>query len=515
MPGAAGAGAQRGFIVVSIMLATIMQALDTTIANVALPNMRGSLSATQDQITWVLTSYIVAAAIMTPPAGFLAARFGRKRLFAWSVAGFTVASMLCGIATSLPEMVAFRLVQGVFGAALVPLSQAVLLDSFPKEKHGSAMAMWGVGVMIGPILGPTLGGYLTDYYDWRWVFLINLPFGILALAGILAFVPETAKDRSRPFDAFGFAFLSLAIGSLQLMLDRGEGEGWFGSTEIIVEAALAGLGLYVFLVHMFTHRRPFLEPALFRDRNFTAGLTLMFMVGVILFATMTLLPPFLQNLKGYPVVDSGLLLAPRGIGVMVMMAIVGRLVGRIDPRLLVGGGFLLAAASLWEMSLFSLDVTPWLIVKTGVIQGFGLGLIFVPLSAITFATLAPQLRNEATALFSLVRNIGSSIGISIVIALLTRNTQVNHAVLAEQVSPYNPLMHAPWLPDAWSTATAAGLAALNAELTRQAAAIAYLDDFVLMMFVTLAAVPLVLLLRPPRRKPGAAQVEQAEIAALE
>ena len=239
------------------------------------------------------------------------------------------------------------------------------------------------------------------------------------------------------------------------------------------------------------------------------------MVGVILFATMTLLPPFLQNLKGYPVVDSGLLLAPRGIGVMVMMAIVGRLVGRIDPRLLVGGGFLLAAASLWEMSLFSLDVTPWLIVKTGVIQGFGLGLIFVPLSAITFATLAPQLRNEATALFSLVRNIGSSIGISIVIALLTRNTQVNHAVLAEQVSPYNPLMHAPWLPDAWSTATAAGLAALNAELTRQAAAIAYLDDFVLMMFVTLAAVPLVLLLRPPRRKPGAAQVEQAEIAALE
>jgi DHA2 family multidrug resistance protein len=513
-PAASGAAAEphRGFIIVAIMLATIMQALDTTIANVALPNMQGSLSATQDQITWVLTSYIVAAAIMTPPAGFLSARFGRKRVFVWSVAGFTIASMLCGIATSLPEMVLFRLTQGVFGAALVPLSQAVLLDSFPREKHGQAMAMWGVGIMIGPILGPTLGGYLTDYYNWRWVFLINLPVGALALAGILAFVPETEKDRSRPFDAFGFTFLSIAIGALQMMLDRGELKDWFSSTEIVIEAALAGTCFYVFIVHMFTHRRPFLDPALFRDRNFAAGLTLMFMVGLILFATMTLLPPFLQNLKGYPVVDSGLLLAPRGVGVMVMMAIVGRLIGKVDTRLLIGTGFALAALSLWEMSLFSLDVTPWLIVKTGVVQGLGLGLIFVPLSTVTFATLEPRFRAEATALFSLVRNIGSSIGISIVIALLSRNTQINHAVLAEHVNPYNPLMQAPWLPPSWSPDSAAGLATLNAELTRQAASIAYIDDFLLMMYVTLAALPFVLLLRSPRRQ---ASTPEAAAAAME
>ncbi len=508
--GAKGAAEpHRGFIIVAIMLATIMQALDTTIANVALPNMQGSLSANQDQISWVLTSYIVAAAIMTPPAGFLSARVGRKRLFVWSVAGFTVASMLCGIATSLPEMVIFRLTQGVFGAALVPLSQAVLLDSFPKEKHGQAMAMWGIGVMIGPILGPTLGGYLTEYYNWRWVFLINLPVGLLALAGILAFVPETEKDRNRPFDAFGFAFLSIGIGALQLMLERGELKDWFSSTEIMIEAAVTALCFYVFIVHMFTHRRPFLDPALFRDRNFAAGITLMFMVGLILFATMTLLPPFLQNLKGYPVVDSGLLLAPRGVGVMVMMAIVGRLIGRIDTRVLIGTGFALAALSLWEMAQFSLDVTPWLIVKTGVVQGFGLGLIFVPLSTVTFATLEPRHRAEATALFSLVRNIGSSIGISIVIALLSRNTQINHAVLAEQVNPYNPMMRAPWLPPSWSVDSLTGLTALNAEVTRQAASIAYIDDFLLMMYVTLAALPFVLLLRPQRRSSPPAEAAAA------
>jgi DHA2 family multidrug resistance protein len=293
------------------------------------------------------------------------------------------------------------------------------------------------------------------------------------------------------------------------MLDRGETKDWFASTEVIVEAVLAGLGLYIFLVHMFTHRRPFLDPALFRDRNLTAGLILMFMVGVILFATMTLLPPFLQNLKGYPVVDSGLLLAPRGAGVMVMMAIVGRLVGRVDARLLIASGLALAAASLYEMSLFSLDVTPWLIVKTGVLQGLGLGLIFVPLSTATFATLAPQFRGEATALFSLVRNIGSSIGISVVIALLTRNTQISHADLAENVTAYNPLTRSPWLPPSWSPDSAAGLAALNAEVTRQAASIAYIDDFLLMTYVTLAALPFVLLLRPPRR----AKAVPGEVAA--
>jgi DHA2 family multidrug resistance protein len=487
--------ARRGLITVSIMLATIMQAVDTTIANVALPHMQGSLSATQEQIAWVLTSYIVAAAIMTAPTGFLASRFGRRRLFVICVSGFTIASMLCGAATSLTEAVLFRVLQGVFGAGLVPLSQAVLLDTYPREKHGSAMAMWGVGVMVGPIVGPTLGGWLTDSYSWRWVFYINLPVGIFALLGILAFVQETPHDRSRPFDFFGFALLSLAIGSLQMMLDRGEVKDWFDSPEIMAEAVIACIALFMFLVQMFTARRPFLTPDLFKDVNFVIGLLFMFVIGVVLLATLALLPPFCQNLLGYPVLTTGYVLAPRGVGTMIAMLVVGRIVNRLDPRLIIGAGIVLTVMSLWEMSGFTADVGIWMIVRTGVIQGLGLGFIFVPLTTIAFATLAPHHRNDGTAMFSLMRNVGSSIGISIVMSLLTRNTQVNHATLADAVTPFNPMMHWPYLPHAWDIATAAGLSALNEQVTRAAQTIAYLDDFRLMMWVTLLAAPMLLLFR--------------------
>jgi DHA2 family multidrug resistance protein len=493
----------RGLITLSIMLATIMQALDTTIANVALPHMQGSVAATQDQISWVLTSYIVAAAIMTPPTGFLAARLGRRRLFLWSIAGFTVVSMLCGIATSLGELVLFRLLQGVFGAALVPLSQSVLLDTYPREQHGSAMALWGVGVMVGPILGPTLGGWLTEYYSWRWVFYINLPFGLLAFFGVMAFVRETERVR-RPFDLFGFLLLSIAIGSLQLMLDRGQQQDWLQSAEIWTELAICGLCFYMFVVHMATAEHPFLPPRLFLDRNFVVGLVLIFIVGIILLATMALLPPFLQNLKGYPVLTTGYVLAPRGVGTMISMFLVGRLIRRIEPRVLILAGMALTSFSLWDMAQFTTDVPASALVRTGIVQGLGLGLIFVPLSTLTFATLAPEHRTDATGLFSLLRNLGSSIGISIVMTLLAQYTQINHASLAEFVSPLNPLMQAPWLPDMWRPDTPAGMAMLNAEVTRQAEAIAYLADFKLMMFVVMLAVPLLLLLRKARPRPRAA-----------
>jgi MFS transporter, DHA2 family, multidrug resistance protein len=511
-PGAASSAAQaaprhRGMIVGSIMLATIMQALDTTIANVALPHMQGSLSATQEQISWVLTSYIVAAAIMTPPTGFLAGRFGRKRVFLVAVAGFTFTSLLCGMAQTLPEMVIFRLLQGLFGAALVPLSQAVLLDSYPREQHGSAMALWGVGVMVGPILGPTLGGYLTEFYNWRWVFLINLPFGLLAFLGILSFVPETKRDRERPFDMFGFAMLSLGIGALQLMLDRGETKDWFGSTEIIIEACVAGLGLYLFLVQMLTAERPFLEARLFKDRNLVVGLMFIFIVGIVLLATLALMPPFLQGLMGYPVLTTGLVLAPRGIGTMIAMIVVGRIVGRIDARILIAAGLTLTALSLWEMADFTTDVSQWTIIRTGVVQGLGLGLIFVPLSAVTFATLAPELRTEATGLFSLLRNLGSSIGVSIVTALLTQYTQINHAEIGGHINPFNPMMAQ--LPPLLDPSTPQGIAALNELVTQQAATIAYLNDFRLMMYVVLAALPLLFLLRRPARRTPAAAVAAA------
>lgn len=498
----------RGLITASIMLATVMQALDTTIANVALPHMQGALSATLDQVGWVLTSYIIAAAIMTPPTGFLAARFGRKRVFVTAVTGFTLASMLCGAATSLEEMVVFRLLQGVFGAGLVPLSQSVLLDTYPRERHTSAMAMWGMGVMVGPILGPTLGGYLTEVYNWRWVFYINLPFGVLALLGILSFVPETERDHGRPLDWFGFALLSLAIGTLQLMLDRGQSQDWFTSGEIVAESVLSALFLYLFLVHMLTHERPFLEPGLFKDRNFSLGLVFIFIVGIILLATLALLPPFLQNLMGYPVITTGFVLAPRGVGTMIAMLLVGRLAGRIDSRALILAGLSLTALSLWEMSLFTLDVDSWTLVRTGVTQGLGLGFIFVPLSTMTFATLRPQWRTEGTALFSLMRNIGSSIGISVMVTLLARNTQSGHAVLSAQLTPFNSALQA--VGEAWDPATPTGALALNNEVTRQAAAIAYLGDFRLMMWVTLLAIPLLALLRSPRQQASTAQPATAE-----
>ena len=326
----AAAPLNRGMITISVMLATVMQVVDTTIVNVALPHMQGSMSATQDQISWVLTSYIVAAAIMTPLTGVLADRMGRRRLFGAAVIGFTLASMLCGAATSLTQLVVFRALQGALGASLVPLSQAVLLDTYPKEKHGSAMALWGMGVMVGPILGPTLGGYLTEYYSWRWAFYINLPVGILALLGIAAFVPEGAKSPKRGFDFFGFALLSISIGALQLMLDRGNALDWFDSAEVVLEAATAALAFYLFMVHMFTADKPFIEPGLFADRNFVAGVLLMFTVGVLLLATMALLPPFLQSLLGFPVITAGYVLAPRGVGTMLAMMIVGRIVGKVD-----------------------------------------------------------------------------------------------------------------------------------------------------------------------------------------
>ncbi|MCG5241442.1 DHA2 family efflux MFS transporter permease subunit [Azospirillum doebereinerae] len=500
----------RGMITLSIMLATVMQVLDTTIANVALPNMQGSLGAAQDTITWVLTSYIVAAAIATPATGWLADRFGRKRLFLIAVAGFTSASVLCGLAGSLSQMVAFRLVQGVFGAALVPLSQSVLLDINPKERHGQAMALWGAGIMVGPIAGPTLGGWLTDSFSWRWVFYINLPVGILAFFGMLVFLHET-KGRTRGFDLFGFAMLGLAVGAFQMMLDRGEQLDWFGSTEILVETALAVCAFWVFAVHIATAhgntaREPFIDPHLLRDRNFVTGLILIFVIGVILLATMALLPPMLQNLLGYPTVTTGLVLAPRGIGTMISMLVVGRLVRAVDARLLILAGILLTSWSLWYMTGFTIvmDRTP--IIVSGIVQGLGLGLVFVPLSTIAFATLEPRLRTDAASLFSLVRNLGSSVGISVVMTLLSQNTQINHANLAAHLTPFKSVL------TEQVEAAPQALGMLNAEVTRQAAMIAYLDDFKLMMYVALLVIPMLLLLRRP--KPGAAAGGSAHESAV-
>ncbi len=501
--------ANRAAITASIMLATFMQGVDTTITNVALPHMQGSLSASQDQIAWVVTSYIVAAAIMTPLTGWLAGRFGIKYVFLISV-GFTLASALCGAATSLAELVIFRLLQGICGAALVPLSQAVLFQINPPERHAKAMSVWGMGVILGPILGPALGGYLTDYYSWRWVFYINLPFGVLASIGILIFIHETRHGRREPFDFFGFAALSIAIGALQMLLDRGELKDWFGSTEIWIEATVAALGLYLFVVHTVTATdRSFLNRDLLKDGNCIVGTLLMFLIGIPLYGTMTLLPLMLQNLMNYPVVTTGLVTAPRGIGTMVAMFLVARLVGRIDTRLIILTGLLATVVSMWQMTGFSLQMGMGPIITSGVLQGFGLGFVFTPLSIVTFSTLPRHIMTQGTAIFSLMRNIGGSIGISIVVALLAENTQTVHSRLVEHLRPDNPLAQAPYLMPPFSLTTPAGVAALNAEATRQAAMVAYIDDFKLMMVIVLLAAPLLLLLRKPRaaRASGLAAAE--------
>jgi DHA2 family multidrug resistance protein len=507
----AGAGHRRP-ITAAVMLATVIQTLDSTIANVALPKMQGTLGATQEQISWVLTSYILAAAICMPLTGFLAARLGRKRLFIGSVIGFTVASMLCGAAGTLGQIVLFRVLQGMFGAFLVPLSQAVLLDTWPRERHAAAMAAWGIGVMLGPILGPTLGGWLTEYHDWRWVFYINLPIGAFTAGMMIAYLPETPIERGRRFDALGFGLLAVGLAALQLMLDRGETLDWFESREIVAEAALAALALYLFVVHLLTHPAPFIPPRMFTDRNFSVGLVAAFAIGVVLLATMTLLPPFLQNLMGWPVVDVGLVLAPRGIGTAAAMLACGRLGDRVDPRVLIAAGLLLTAWSLHLMTGFDLNVSAATLTWTGVVQGLGIGFVFPPLTAVSFASLPPALRNEGTALFSLVRNLGSSIGISVVVSALARNTQANHAGLASLVDPGSNLALRMLLETgAWRIDTPEGLAAIQAEVARQATTIAFLQDFRLMSWICLAALPLVVLLR----RPGPATGSPVHAAAME
>jgi DHA2 family multidrug resistance protein len=502
-------GLRRTLVTVFAMTATIMQALDTTIANVALPYMQGSLSASLDQINWVLTSYIVAAAIMTAPIGWLADRFGRKNLFIICVAGFTAASLLCALAQNIEEMVLFRLLQGMAGAALVPLSQSVLLDAYPIEERGQAMAMWGVGVMLGPIMGPTIGAWLTDNYSWHWVFLINLPIGIATVVGLLLFMDETKLQSHLRFDWVGFVALAVGIGSLQLLLDRGEDVSWFSAREIWVEAIVSIIGFYYFFAHSLTTPEPFVRFEMFKDRNFVSGCVFMLVIGVVLFGTMALVTPFMQNLLGYPIQTAGFLLGSRGVGTLLTMIAAPRLMKAVEPRYLILTGLLITAGTLYEMTGFSLDVTQTTIVVTSVAQGVGLGLLFVPVTSVAFNTLPSDMRNGATSITTLVRNIGSSVGISMMIANLTSTTTIMHARIGEAVTPFNDSLQMPDVANNLNLNTDIGRAMLDGIVTQQAALIAYLNDFKLLMILTLAMVPLVILIGTTKKTPGAKPTEIA------
>jgi len=498
---------QRVIVTIAVMMAVLLQVLDTTIANVALPHMQASLSATQDTINWVLTSYIVASAIALPIAGWMADKVGRKRLLVISVIGFTATSVLCASAVSLTEMVIFRAAQGICGAFLIPLAQATLFDINPREKHGQAMALFGGGIMIGPILGPVLGGWLTDSYNWRWVFLVNLPVGVICTLLLVRFLPKTAKHERR-FDGFGFALLAIAIGSLQMFLDRGAQKDWLQSWEIIIELGLAIAGFWMFVVHIVTAKEPLFERGMFADRNFATGLLFMAVTGVLLLAGLALLPPLLQNLYGYSVLQSGFLTAPRGVGTLISMLLAGRLVGKIDSRALVGIGVVLMGVSLWMMTGFALDQPSTPVITSGIVQGLGLGLIFVPLQSLAFETLKPRLRTTAASLLNLARNVGGSVGISVVSSQLIRMTQVAHADMASHITDQTLPMVDPTLLQRIAPGGNVALAIINGEITRQAVFIAYLDDFKLMMLVTFAVLPLLLIMR--KAKGGGAPAMAAD-----
>jgi len=484
----------RGFITASIMAAALMQTLDTTIANVALPHIQGSVSASQDQVTWVLTFYIVAAAIMTPLTGWLSDRFGRKTVFLFSIAGFTITSGLCGAALSLEQIVAFRFLQGIAGAALIPLAQATLLDINPPERYGQAMATFASAVVLGPILGPTLGGWLTENYSWRWCFFINVPIGAAALVGTWLFMPGRGHLKPPRFDFFGFATLALAVGALQLMLDRGQTNDWFGSVETWVEAVLAALGAYLFTIHTITGKAPLFSRELFKDGNFRTTLIVSIFIMGAMYASMALVPALIQNFYGYPVFHAGLIMMARGVGGFISMTAAGRLVSRFDARHLMAVGIILVAASFYIMSRFAPVMGAGPMIWSGLVQGLAMGLFFVPLSTIGFATLPPHLRTQGATISNLIRNSGGSVGISILQVLLVNNMQVAHAGLAQHIQPgRTPVQQ--MLPDG---PTSLGLQMIDGLIARQAAMIAYIDDFWIMTIVTLCMLPLLLLLKPSK-----------------
>ena len=490
-------------VVVGIMLASLLQILDTTIANVAIPHMQAALGATPDEISWVLTSYIVAAAVAMPLTGWLADRVGSRRLFIFSISGFIATSMLCGMAQNITEMVLFRALQGATGAFIAPLSQAALLDISKPSRQAQMMAIWGMGIMVGPILGPIIGGTLTENWNWRWVFYVNVPLGAVALLILIARLPSRAIQRRR-FDMFGFSMIAIAISALQLMLDRGNQLDWFDSLEIWIYAAAIVSAVWIGAIHFITAKTPTLfNRALFANPNFVIALFIMIALGMVMFATMALLPPMLQRLFGYSVIDTGWALMPRGVGTLIAMQLSGILVRRGgDPRLIVITGFLLAMLSFWQMAGWSLEVSLDYIIFSGFIQGIGMGLCFIPLNTVAFATLPPHLRTEGSSLLNLFRSLGASVGISITTALLARNLQQSHSDLASHVTASATGLIDFSSLDRFQHLGTTALSMVDAQVNRQAAMIAYIDNFHLMMLLSLAAIPLALLMRPGKAAPA-------------
>lgn len=491
--------ARRALISAGLILTTLMTSIDATIANTVLPQIRASVSASQDEILWTLTSFILAGTVVTPTIGWTERRFGRRTVLLTALVGFTLSSMLCGIATGIGELVIYRVMQGATAAFFIPISQAIMLDINPPEDHARAMSMWGMGAVLGPIMGPILGGVITDNLNWRWVFFINIPIAIVGFMIMATALPRRTHRERQSFDGFGFIVLIIALICMQLILDRGPGQEWFSSTEIWIYAGIAALFGYLFFVHIFTSARPIIHPSILADRNYLLGSVMILFIGVLMFAGMAVLPSLMQGLLGYPVLTAGLTQASRGAGTFVSMFLVGRLVGKVDNRLIIFVGISLTGLSYYLMSGFALEMDQTPIVVSGLFQGLGLGLVFIPLMSIAFTTINPQLRTEAASFYTLIRNIGSSLGISMVGALQIYNMGVVSSQLAEHATPDNPNVAAT-LPPGLDLGTAPGQAIMEGLIARQAAMVAYIDSFHLLFIMSALTLPLLLLLRTKSTK---------------
>lgn len=494
---------QRMLITIAVMTATLMQVLDVTIVNVALPYMQGSLGANPDQISWTLTSYLVASAIFMPLTGYLSDKYGLKKYLLISMLGFTITSALCGFSRNLTEIVGFRLLQGAFGAPLIPLAQALLTEIFPKEQRAKAMAIWGFGVMVGPILGPTLGGYLTEVANWRYTFFVNIPFGIFALVLAWQVVPEFAK-KVRSMDWLGLFFISLAIGSLQYFLDRGNDQDWFSAWDIRIAALLLIAGLAAFLVHnFFKPKRRVFDLQIFKDRNFTIASILIAMVGLGMFGVMVIQPIMLESLFNYPVLTTGLVMAPRGIAGMLGMVFMGKFGPRMDPRLSIVIGIILNIIGVNSYTHLNLDIGPMSIVWPMLLQGFGVSMIFTSLSMIAFSTLPPQFFVEASGLFSLLRTVGSSIGISLTIVVYTHEGQTLWNQIGGFINPFNPAVTAYLNHINMNPGTPLSHQILGQTLAMQSQMLAFVNTFEFIVWGFVLMVPFVLLIKKPDRKAAA------------
>ena len=502
-------GMRLKLVTIALILAPLIQVFDTSLIAVALTHMQGSLSATQDQIAWVLTSYLISLAVMTPFWGAISSKFGRKPLLLVSIAGFIVCSLLCGTSDTLTEILIYRFVQGMFGAALIPLSQSSLLSVYRREDFGIAMGWWGVGIMFGPVFGPTLGAYITEYFSWRWAFYLNLPIGLMAFMMIALLVPRARVKVPRQFNYFGFVMLAIAIGSVQFVLDRGERLDWYDSPTVIILTLISAGALWVFVVNSLTSRIPFVDPAIFRDKNYVSGIVLRVLFGLVLFSSVVLLPPFLQNQGGYPLIDSGIILAARGGGAMASALFVGYLLKTIDPRKVIFVGMLIAAITMWQFSNFTQDIEIVSVMVVSFVQGVSFSFFVIPVNTVAFSSMAPEHRDAGTSFYSLLNNMGRSLGIALFSSYLARQTQANHAVLSEKVTHFNDAVRHLELPSVWDLETAAGLRAINRMVNQQAELIAYIDDFRLLAIIIVICMPVLLVMRNPHRTERNAKPESA------